>query len=105
RVPSDDELYSFQDQGIQRFTCRLAPHSEGWQRAGIVRFAAELDHPPTVLTASAHAGSLPQRDSFLRIDAPNVVLSALKEAEDGGAVIVRCYESSGEATDATIELP
>jgi alpha-mannosidase len=105
RVPSDDALYSFQDQGIQRFAYRLGPHAGSWVDGGTVRLAAELDLPPTALIESAHAGALPRSDSFLRIDAPNVVLSALKEAEDGGALIVRCYESAGEATTATIELP
>jgi len=105
RVRSDDELYSFHDQGIQRFTYRLAPHSGGWQEARTVRLAAQLDQPPTPIVESPHAGALARRDSFLRIDAPNVVLSALKEAEDGGALIVRCYESEGREVAATIELP
>jgi alpha-mannosidase len=105
RVPADDELFSFQDQGIHRFVCRLVPHAGSRFDIDTVRLATELDQPPTVLVESAHSGSLPLHDSFLRIDAANVVLSALKDAEDGDALVIRCHESLGLATRATIELP
>ncbi len=105
KVPSADERYSFQDQGIQRFTYRLVPHSGSRVDGNAVRLAMELNQPATPLMESPHPGPLPRSLSFLSIDAPNVVLSALKEAEDGGGVVVRCYESAGEATSATIELP
>lgn len=105
KVPSGDEHYAYHDQGTQRFSCRIVPHAGSWREGEAVRRAAELDQPPTALLESAHDGPLPPRDSFLTIDVPNVVLSALKEGEDGGAAIVRCYETAGESVTATIELP
>jgi alpha-mannosidase len=103
--PDPEGLYSYQDQGISRFSYRLVPHAAGWERAGTVRYAAELNQPATPLLESAHDGPLPTAASYLSIDAPNVVMSALKPAEDGGAVILRCYETDRVATRTRIRLP
>jgi alpha-mannosidase len=103
--PDPAGLYSFQDQGAQVFCYRLLPHPGGWEHAGTVRLAAEMNQPATALLESAHDGPLPGSASHLQIDAPNVVMSALKPAEDGGAVILRCYETDRVATRARISLP
>jgi alpha-mannosidase len=105
RQPDPDGLYSYQDQGIQSFSYRLVPHAHGWEQAGTVRLAAELNQAPTPLVESAHEGPLPVTDSYLQIDAPNVVMSALKVAEDADALILRCYETDGVATRAHIRMP
>jgi alpha-mannosidase len=47
---------------------------------------------------------LPLNRSFLKIDPGNVVLSALKRAEDGDGVILRFYETKGEEADTEITL-
>ncbi len=44
---------------------------------------------------SDHA-SLPRQGSFLRMGPPNVVLTALKRAEDGRGLIVRALETAGQ---------
>jgi alpha-mannosidase len=104
-VPEPGEPYSFIDQGIQHFNYTLLPHAGGWAQAGTVRRAAELNCRPIALAESYHAGPLPQRDSFLVAEPANIVVSAVKRAEDGDDLIVRCYETSGAATRATIHLP
>ena len=103
--PDPAGLYGYQDQGTQVFCYRLIPHVAGWERAGTVGLAAELNQPPIAVLESAHDGPLPASESYLRIDAPNIVMSALKPAEDGGAVILRCYETDRVATSARIRLP
>jgi alpha-mannosidase len=103
-VPEPGESYSFIDQGIQRFSYALLPHAGGWAQAGTVRRAAELNCRPIALAETYHAGSLPQRDSYLAIEPENIVVSAVKRAEDGDDLIVRCYEASGVATRAIIRL-
>ena len=42
---------------------------------------------------------------MLSCDAPNVVLTVLKEQEDNGNLVIRGYETHGEAVSATIQLP
>jgi alpha-mannosidase len=96
--------YIWQDQGIQTFRMWLVPHVGSWQTAGIVRLAEELTAPVPVLHQGIHGGSKPQSGSFLSVDASNVVVSALKKAEEGDDLILRCYETDGRATTATLHL-
>jgi len=104
-VPDPNGYYSFIDQGIQRFTYTLLPHEGGWESAGTVKCAAELNQRPVAIIETYHKGDLPQSDSFLSIDRDNVIVSAVKKAEDGDDLIVRCYETAKLATEAVIRLP
>jgi alpha-mannosidase len=105
-APDPDGLYAFIDQGSQRFSYSLLPHSGSWERAGTVLRAAELNQRPLALVGTFHPdGALPQCETFLSVDRENVVASVLKQAEQGDALILRCVETSKEATRATICLP
>jgi alpha-mannosidase len=105
RVPEPDGRFSYLDQGVQTFTYALLPHADGWAEAGTVRRAAELNQRAIALVESGHDGPLAQRASFAAVDAENVVISALKRAEDGDDLIVRCYETAKRPCAARIELP
>ena len=99
-------MYSFIDQGIQRFNYILLPHSGSWETAGTVRCGAELNQPPIALYATFHPdGILPQSDSFIVVNPENVMVSVLKQAEDNGDLVLRAYETSRTATHAAIHLP
>jgi len=105
-VPQPETEYTFIDQGVQRFRYALYPHADGWEAARTVQRAAELNSPPVVVVATGHPdGTLPLRDSFASASPGTIVIAALKEAEDGDALIVRAYESARTATRATIALP
>jgi alpha-mannosidase len=104
--PQPEEFYSYIDQGIQRFTYSLLPHSGSWAEAGTVQHAAALNQPLLTLAATFHPrGFLPQQNSFLQVDVENVVVSVLKKAEDRDGWILRAYETQKRATQATISLP
>jgi alpha-mannosidase len=96
--------YLWQDQGEQTFRMLLAPHAGAWQEAGIVRSAEELMAPVPVIYQGIHAGNRPLSGSFLSVDAPNIVVSAVKKAEEGDDLIIRCYETAGRAASATLDL-
>jgi alpha-mannosidase len=82
----------------------LAPHSGAWQDASIVRLAEEFTAPVPVVYQGIHPGNRPLSASFLSVDAPNVVVSAVKKAEEGEDLIIRCYETAGRPTKASLEL-
>jgi alpha-mannosidase len=103
-VPDPDGFYSFIDQGIQHFHYTILPHDGSWERAGTVRRAAELNQSPIALNATYHAGSLPMSASYASVDRENVIVSVIKQAEDGGDLIVRAYETAKLATRAAITL-
>jgi alpha-mannosidase len=105
RVPTEGVRYSYQDQGIQRFTLALLPHRGGWADAGLTRRAIELNQPPTVLLESVHPGPLPQVASYVAIEPETVILGALKLAEDADDLILRVAETAGRAGDALVALP
>jgi len=104
-VPKADGHYSFIDQGIQRFNYTLVPHVGGWEAAGTVKRAAELNQKPIVLVETYHDGPLPQINSFLSVDQDNIIVSVVKKAEDSDDTVIRCYETNKVATQATIHLP
>src|SRR5271157_2659136 len=96
--------YIWQDQGIQTFRMVLAPHAGAWQDAGIVRMAEEMMAPVPILYQGIHGGTRAPAASFLSVDVPDVVVSAVKQAEDGTDLILRCYETAGRATKASLDL-
>ena len=49
-------------------------------------------------------GDLPPEYSFIKLSPDNLVLSALKKAEDSDEVILRFFETKGDAAEAEIEL-
>lgn len=104
RVLRPDGEYLWQDQGTQTFRVLLVPHPGSWQDAGIVRMAEEFTAPLPVLYQGIHSGNRPQSASFLSVDVPNVVVSVLKKAEEGGDLIIRCYETAGRPAKATLDL-
>jgi alpha-mannosidase len=92
------------DRGRHEFTYSLYPHAGDYGEGGVIRAAYELNAPLRVTRLSASAGSLPARASFLSIDVPNVVVEAVKKAEDGEALIIRLYEAHGCSTVAELRL-
>ena len=103
-VPLVDGHYSYIDQGIQRFHYTILPHDGSWEQGGTVRRAAELNQRPVVINATYHAGVLPQSQSFAAIEPENLILSVVKQGEDGDDLIVRAYETAKIATQGKIRL-
>lgn len=97
--------YVYLDQGVQTFTYGLYPHDGNWESAQTVRRSRELNRKPIALFETYHKGELPQSLSFLEISEPNIMLTVLKEAEDGSQdLILRMYETAGRKTEATLFL-
>lgn len=100
-----DGTYIWQDQGIQTFRLWLVPHPGSWQTAGIVRLAEELTAPVPVQYQGIHGGSRPPSGSFFSVDASNILVAALKIADEGSNdLILRCYETEGRPATATLDL-
>jgi alpha-mannosidase len=101
--------YSFQDQGRQRFTYLVVPHTGDWRTAGgvgAVRLAAELAQRPVAMYESFHPGERPPTHSYARIADGPVVATVLKRAEEGpDHIVVRAYESEGVAASMALDLP
>jgi alpha-mannosidase len=77
------------DRGSHRFTYAVMPHVGDFRSAGVIAAAEDLNAPLRVVH-----GSAPPR-SLIEVDTPQVVVEAIKKAEDSDAVVVRLYESWG----------
>ncbi len=96
----------FIDQGYQEVRWALVPHAGPWQEAAVPQAAQDFNEPLAFIREYAHPGALPKVHSFLQIDPPHaVVVTALKQAEEGEDWILRLYEPNGVATSATVKLP
>ena len=92
------------DQGIQTMRLLLVPHSSTWQEKHIPRIAEEFAAPSLIAYQGIHTGTMPKSGSFLSVDAPNVIISAVKQSEHGNDIILRCVETSGIQTTAKVDL-
>lgn len=104
KVLEEDEAYRYTDQGVQTFTYRLAPHTGGWQSGKGPRLGQELNTPLMAAFEGNHPGKLPNEWSLMSIDVPNVLLSAVKRAEDDDGTVVRVYEAYGQSCRARFTL-
>jgi alpha-mannosidase len=93
------------DQGHHNFRYALYPHAGSWKDAGTVRKGWEYDYPLTAVVTTAHAGSLPAAHSFASIEPENVVLTAVKKAEDANGLIFRVYEWAGKTGTVKFHVP
>ncbi|MCX6223190.1 MAG: alpha-mannosidase, partial [Bacteroidia bacterium] len=92
------------DQGIQTFRMLVVPHTDTWMKRNVARIAEEFMAPAVTIYQGIHGGTMPKSGSFLAIDAPNVVVTAIKQSENGKDLIIRCVETSGLPASATIDL-
>jgi len=95
------------DRGEHELLYSLFPHAGSWQQAGTQRKGYELNNPLLARIGMVHRGTLPATNSFFRIEPANVILSAIKK-EIGyynRALILRVYETFGQAADAKIQFP
>ncbi|MGQ9515190.1 MAG: glycosyl hydrolase-related protein [Thermoproteota archaeon] len=93
------------DLGEDDITYSIYPHDKDWKSAKIFRKGYELNCPlEAAVLISPTEGSMPEKYYFVRIDAENIILSALKKAEDSDELVLRFYETTGTETIANIEF-
>ncbi|MEG0124841.1 MAG: alpha-mannosidase [Clostridia bacterium] len=87
------------DQEMHSFTYALYPHAENWRAAGTVWEAYKLNQPALCVLGSAKQ----QPFSLASVDASNVMLETIKQAEDGNGFILRLYETDNALTQAQLQ--
>jgi alpha-mannosidase len=93
------------DRGHHHFHYALYPHAGTWKDALTVRHGYEYNYPLTAVVTTAHAGTLPAEHSFASVTPENVVLTAVKKAEDAKGLIFRVYEWAGKAATVEFHVP
>jgi alpha-mannosidase len=93
-----------QCQGVQRFELAFEPHGPAPLATELLGSARAQNIRPIVTTARRPGGAGPLTRSYLRIDrrAGDVVLSALKRAEDRSSTIVRVFNPNDQAVSLVL---
>ncbi|MBN1964156.1 MAG: hypothetical protein JW910_05895 [Anaerolineae bacterium] len=92
-------------QTTLHYRLALVPHAGNWHADEVWREAQAFLTPPRAVTSDSRAGARPPSAAGLRVAGQNAVLSAVKVAEDGGALIVRLFNPSDAPTTADLTLP
>ena len=86
------------DKGIHECTYALLPHNSGFGAEAVVQPAYELNIAPIVMPGKK------ELESFVTVDAPNVIVEAVKPMEDGNGYALRLYEAEGTSVRTKIHL-
>ncbi len=98
----DGEM-QFLDKGQQEFCYELVPHMNK-MNAELFKMGELLNSPLQTHQETHHDGNLPQTYSGLSVDKDNIVVTALKAAEDGNGYIMRLIEADGKKTNANVDF-
>jgi alpha-mannosidase len=93
---------SLADRGRQEFRYAVFPHAGDWRSGATVRRGMEFNQPLLAAREPAHAGAAGRSWSFASADADNVLITAVKRAEDSNAYVLRLVEWHGRPTVATV---
>ena len=104
-VKSATDPYPEADQGRQVFTYSLYPHTEDFRRGGVIEESYELNQPLYERAIGANDGDLSERYSFVSVDRPNAVITAVKKAECDDGLVVRFYDAYDCKSRVTLTVP
>jgi alpha-mannosidase len=89
--------------GTHTFSYSLIPYRGDWRAA--VAEAQRFQVPLRAMAVHPEPGDLPAESSFLRLDAPGILVSAIKGAEDHRGIVVRLYNVGDDEVTATLTIP
>ncbi|GAC1362164.1 MAG: alpha-mannosidase [Acidobacteriaceae bacterium] len=93
------------DRGHQHFSYALYPHAGTWKQALTERRGYQYNYKLHAAQVASHGGTLPLEHSFLSVAPENVVLTAVKKAEDDNGLILRVFEWVGKDSSVTFTVP
>lgn len=90
--------------GKHVFKYAVLPYQGSWKKAFVWRHAHQHNAPLRAQLTGLHKGELPKEQSFVRVEPANVIVTAVKKAESGNALIVRVLNTTPDAVNATVSL-
>lgn len=87
------------DYGTHEFTYSLYPHKEEWYESGLEEEAFDLNSPVTVFEGETGFSD----NSLISFDKLNIVVDALKKAENEEAYVLRFHEFTGRRNEINID--
>ena len=93
------------DRGEHQIEYSLYPHNGNWKEANTVNKGYNFNYKLVPFITDVHKGTMPAEYSFVKMNAPNLILTTFKKAEDTDAYIFQWYESEEKDTESEIEFP
>ena len=90
KIPTPDA----QCLGRQEFEYSIYPHKGTYEEARAWQLAHAFNAPLEIVDTSPHLGSLPPSFSLVSLEPEELVISAIKKAENGDELVVRFYNTS-----------
>lgn len=90
KIPTPDA----QCLGKHEFEYAIYPHSGTWESANSWLYAHNFNAPLEIIETDIHSGNLPNTFSLFSIEPSEIVVSAVKKAENDSAMIVRMFNIS-----------
>jgi alpha-mannosidase len=100
----EKQSQEFTDQYEHHFAYSLLPHAGDYLAGAVIQQAYQLNVPLRFQKAVKASGSLPAEKSWFQLDNPNVIIEAVKKAEDSDAIIIRLYEAAHSTADVMLTL-
>jgi len=100
RYPNPDA-----DREYHKAVYSVFPHAGTWQEAGTVAEAYLLNNPMKAVESHSCKQLLPERCSLVSHAHRNIMVEAVKKAEDSAGTIIRLYEFENRKTDVHLQLP
>jgi mannosylglycerate hydrolase len=111
RIPVDNRLWkeypgeeSSQALRKMKFNYALFSHSGDHEQTNVSQKALEYLASPRLAQIGRHKGSLPLAQSFLKIEPPDLVLSAFKKAEDDDYSVLRLHNPVSKPIEGTLSF-
>jgi len=92
------------DKGRHQFNYALYPHPGDWKEADTVQRGYEFNCPLLSFFVDTQGGEFPPFFSFFKASPSNIILAAIKKAEDRDSLIIRLYEAEGKETEGVVEF-
>lgn len=96
-----DSFCQYMDQGEHTFVYSLYPSGSPSSNE---KRAQELNFGLRRVVGTFRKGKLPEHSSCIRVDEPDILVTAVKQIEDADGMILRFYEADGLDTVAHITL-
>ena len=91
------------EKGLHEFTYSLYPHTGSLAAGGTVKAAAALNAPLTAYVTNNESCTTAE-SSLISSDNPNLIIDAVKPAENGNGYIARLYECHGSRGTARLTV-
>ncbi|NOZ60707.1 MAG: alpha-mannosidase [Calditrichaeota bacterium] len=106
-VKPGEAHHAYTDQREHEFVYSLFPHPGNHRTGGVNKAAYGLNVPLQIFAAENENGDLTGQNSFFELDSPDVIIEAVKKAEDDAGTILRLCEAENqnERVKLKIALP